>query len=168
MVLALRWALSYTDQGLDMEFETWRVYWKSEDQHGFRTRIYLHKNREEQFDSYSDEMVVVQEHVWHELATLVCHNQGVTRRVIIPGGPYGSIEIDAPTGIQRLLEDAMLSSCTASGSPINRTDPKVTWLNRLVWGAHEYLGFTLRCNEGWYMPYEVHSIDFQTRGHEWR
>lgn len=126
-VLALRWILTYTDHGLEEEFETWKVYWKNEDKYGFRTKIFLFREKVEQYDSWDDEVRVVQPHTWVELASLCCSNgQGIVNELFMrPAQPYGDDlwRLDGVAGIQRLLEDAMTASrATHNYYPISRSN----------------------------------------------
>lgn len=112
IVLALRWILTYTDRGLTDEFDTWKVYWKNDDEYGFTTHIYLFREEVEQWDSMDDEWRTVQPRTWCELAELKSEGRGIIRYVETHlAQPYGSrVVMDGTTGVRRLLEDAMLAS----------------------------------------------------------
>lgn len=127
IVLALRWILTYTSWGYEEDFETWKVYWKCEDKYGFKTRIFLFREKVEQYD-YDGEPVVMQPQTWVELATLGCRNgKGVIEEVYIPAvQPYGgeyAWRLEGAAGVQRLLEDAIVASrATHNFYPISRYD----------------------------------------------
>ncbi len=152
IVLALRWILTYTDWGLEEEFETWKVYWKNDDKYGFVTRIYLFREKVEQFDNLEEDYWVLQEQAWCELAMLRCSGgQGIVTDVFTSfGQPYGGTwRLDGVMGVRRLLEDAIVASdATHNYYPIIHTD-KLTHTYR-VSGSQEalgmHLGFKLRCD----------------------
>lgn len=113
IVLALRWILSCTNIGLEEEFETWKVYWKCEDEYGFKNRIFLFREKVEQYDSYDGEYHVLQPQTWMELAKLYCREgKGIIKDVFMAAGqPYTSTtRLDGQMGVRRLLEDAILGS----------------------------------------------------------
>ena len=128
VVLALRWLLSYTDM-LDYTgeyYESWRVHWKMDDEYGFKTRIFVTRDKIEDYDSQREEWYVRQEKAHRHIATLVCSDgNGVITGVSMPNfGPYESDEwlyIDALTGVERLLQDATYGSkATHSYHPATR------------------------------------------------
>lgn len=143
VVLALRWILRYTEEdyySLD-EYESWRVYWKTEDDYGFRTQIILCRDEHESYDSCEDEWYVAQKSCFTTLATLNCHEIGVIRSVRVPGAaPYGGwAELDARPGIYRLLEDAAYGARATHNSPLS-IDGSKTWVQRSDWGGALELG----------------------------
>ncbi len=114
IVLALRWILTYTSWGFEDSFETWKVYWKCEDKYGFRTKIFLFREKVEQY-TYDDEFQVMQPQTWVELATLSCNNgKGIIQEIFVPAvQPYDREHVwrlDGAAGVRRLLEDAMVAS----------------------------------------------------------
>ena len=124
LVLVLRWILTYTDTGFEEGFETWKVYWRSEGAFDFRTRIYLSRERVEQYDILRDEHQVLQSQTWAVLAVLSSSSAGVIRDVYIPAtqlcseGPW---HLNGVAGVQRLLEDAIRTSrATHHWQPIRR------------------------------------------------
>lgn len=113
VVLALRWILTYTDSGLEDEFETWKVYWQCDDEYGFKTRIFLFRAKVEQYNQWRDEFQVVQEQTWHQLATVFCNNgYGNVNRVHSElAQPYGGRRsLNGKLGVERLLVDAAMGS----------------------------------------------------------
>lgn len=145
VVLALRWILTYTDRGLEEEFETWKVYWNNEDKYGFRTHIFLFREKVEQYDSHIGDFRVLQPQTWITLAMLGCNNgKGVIQEVLVPAAqPYGGEywwHLDGITGVQRLLEDAIYASdATHNRQPIHRL--KDGWTH--TWRVQDYEGRTL-------------------------
>jgi hypothetical protein len=145
VVLALRWLLSYTQWGYEEDFETYRVYWKTEDDYGFKTGIFLFRKKVEQYSSFDDDLVVVQESLWFRLGTLECNNgKSVIDSVSMPGSPpYDGfyVTFDGHTGVRRLLEDAAYASrATHSVDPIRR------------WGQATSV---LRCHDGITLRYRL-------------
>lgn len=124
LVLALRWILAYTSWGYEENFETWRVYWKNEDKYGFNIRIFLFREKVEQY-TYDDELEVMQPQTWVELAKLSGNGNGVIEEVYVPAPqPYDgeyAWRLDGAAGVRRLLEDAMVASrATHNFYPIQR------------------------------------------------
>lgn len=170
VVLALRWILTYTSWGYEDDFETWKVYWKNEDKYGFKVRIFLFREKVEQYD-YDDEPVVLQPQTWVELATLRCSNgQGVINEVVLPAAePYGgdySWQLQGVAGVQRLLEDAIYASrATHNWQPIRRL--KDGWTNTWrVQGNQDHdgweLDFKLETDHD-YMSSYVTAVSLRTR-----
>jgi hypothetical protein len=141
IVLALRFLLSYTDSGLYDDFETWKVYWKSEGKYGFVNHIYLAKDKVEGY-GYDDEFQELQAQTWITLATLRCGNgKGNIDRVTLDGSqPYGGKwTLDGTRGVQRLLEDAIHGSRALSHHIERRGNQTTAY--RLA-QDYVYLGFT--------------------------
>jgi len=116
VVLVLRWILSYTDHGIDQEFETWKVYWKTDGKYGFNTQIILFREKVEQYDE-EGELCELQPQTWIKLANLKCSNgEGIITHVTLNGSqPYGGKwEMNGASGVQRLLEDAIRGSQATS------------------------------------------------------
>ena len=159
IVLALRWILAYTDLGIEEEFETWKVYWKNEDEYGFRTRIFLFRERVEQYDGIDDDDVVLQEQTWVELAALHCgEGKGVINRVYMPGRqPYGGHwELNGTDGVRQLLEDAIRAS-RATNHHLERFGNGITRAYRvssLQEASATYLSLRLECDHS-----QVQGID---------
>lgn len=154
IVLALRWILTCTDSGLYDDFETWKVYWKSEGKYGFQNHIYLAKNMVEGYD-YDDEYKELQPQTWIKLATLSCNNgKGIIQEVHVPAvQPYGGEywwHLEGVAGVQRLLEDAIHASrATHNYQPIRRLNDG--WTNTWrVQGNQDHdgweLDFKLECD----------------------
>jgi hypothetical protein len=172
VVLALRWILTYTDHGLEEEFETWKVYWKNEDKYGFRTHIFLSREKVEQYDNWSDEIRVLQPQTWVTLATLSCNNgNGVIEEVLVPAPqPYGGEyqwHLNGVAGVQRLLEDAIYASdATHNRQPIHRL--KDGWTH--TWRVQGYNGleldFKLEADHEYVESY-VTGISLRTRKPSW-
>ena len=113
VVLALRWMLTYTDSGLEEEFEAWKVYWKNDDEYGFKTHIFLFCEKVEQFDSWDGKYTVLQKQTLCELAMLQCRDgRGLITDVHMSiGYPFeGMKHFYGVYGVQRLLENAAIAS----------------------------------------------------------
>lgn len=145
-VLALRWILSHQDSGLYDDYETWKVYWKSEGLYGFTNHIYLAKEKVEGYD-YDDEYKELQPQTWLKLATLQCRNgKGIISHVTLAGSqPYGGEwEMDGMSGVRRLLEDAIRGSRATNHHIEHHGD--VTSAHR-IYDIDGHLGFTLKSGE---------------------
>lgn len=122
IVLALRWILTYADHGLEEEFETWKVYWQSEGDYGFKTRIFLFREKVEQFNSWHDKYEVQQEQTWQQLAVLECNNgEGIVTNVYTAlAQPYGNgLRLSGKMGVERLLIDAVKASQAMNGDTLH-------------------------------------------------
>lgn len=120
IVLVLRWILTYTSPGLEEDYETWKVYWKSNDWYGFKTDIILCREKVEQYEGSTDEFMVLQPQTWYTLASLGCGNgRGVVTEVAtrLPAPYYDGniVRLSGTSGVQRLLEDASRASSTTGG-----------------------------------------------------
>jgi hypothetical protein len=110
LVLALRWALyeyHESDYYNPTDYLTWKVLWKSKDDYGFGTEIYLFKDRVVRWDESGEEEYVAQECYYDLLATVQCPNgEGVIRGIRVPGGPYGHTVFGSVEGVCYLLQSA--------------------------------------------------------------
>jgi hypothetical protein len=146
VVLALRWLLTYTCRGAEVDFDTYKVHWRAEDKYGSRTSIFLYREKVEELALHSDNFDVVQEPLWFKLATLTCGNfEGIISSVTMPNTPPydGYVELDGETGVLRLLMDAAYASQATSIMRPIESDGDAHWVYRIL--DRQYLGFTLEC-----------------------